>query len=111
MLLGDLHRGNILAAEQEPWLVIDPRGQIGERAYETAAFLMNPLPEFSRRPDLVARLEGRATHLAAALGLDRSRIVGWGIVHAVLSACWDIEDHQGRWEASIAIAAALAGNL
>ena len=34
LLHGDLHHDNILAAEREPWLAIDPKGLIGEPAYE-----------------------------------------------------------------------------
>jgi streptomycin 6-kinase len=33
ILHGDLHHWNILSAEREPWLAIDPKGVIGEPAY------------------------------------------------------------------------------
>src|ERR1700730_18084790 len=42
LLHGDLHHDNILAAEREPWLAIDPKGVVGEPAYETGAFLRHP---------------------------------------------------------------------
>jgi streptomycin 6-kinase len=35
LLHGDLHHENILAAEREPWLAIDPKGVVGEPARET----------------------------------------------------------------------------
>ena len=43
VLHGDLHHYNILSAEREPWLAIDPKGIVGEPEYEAAAFLRNNL--------------------------------------------------------------------
>ena len=34
LLVTDLHAGNVLAAEREPWLVIDPKPYVGDPAYE-----------------------------------------------------------------------------
>ncbi len=42
LLHGDLHHDNILQ-NGEDWLVIDPKGVIGEPAYEVAAFIRNPM--------------------------------------------------------------------
>ena len=36
VLHGDLHHGNILRADREPWLAIDPHGVIGDPGYEIA---------------------------------------------------------------------------
>jgi streptomycin 6-kinase len=36
LLHADLHHHNILAAERHPWLAIDPKGVIGDAAYERA---------------------------------------------------------------------------
>ena len=45
LLHGDLHHGNILEAERQPWLALDPKGLVGEPAYEVGAFLRNPMPQ------------------------------------------------------------------
>ena len=37
----DLHGANILAAEREPWLVIDPKPLVGERELEASGLLRN----------------------------------------------------------------------
>jgi streptomycin 6-kinase len=47
LLHGDLHHDNILQ-NGDDWLVIDPKGVIGEPAYEVAAFIRNPIPELMR---------------------------------------------------------------
>lgn len=44
LLHGDLHPGNILRATREPWLAIDPKGVVGEPAYEVGALLRNLTP-------------------------------------------------------------------
>lgn len=41
LMATDLHAGNVLAAEREPWLVIDPKPFIGARAYDATQHLFN----------------------------------------------------------------------
>jgi streptomycin 6-kinase len=40
------------------------------------------------------------------LDLDRRRVLGWALAHAMLSACWDLESGMD-WEIWIVIARAL----
>jgi streptomycin 6-kinase len=108
LLHGDLHHFNILRAQREPWLAIDPKGVVGEPAYETGAFLRNPLDVILAAPDPPRLLARRVDQLAGELGLDRARILGWGIAQAVLSGWWMIEDHGYGWEPVIAFAEILA---
>jgi len=108
LLHGDLHHGNILSAERAPWLAIDPKGLVGEPAYEVGAWLRNPLPGLLARPDPKRILARRVAIFANALGLDPARIYGWGTAQAVLSAWWMAEDHGGGWESMIACAELLA---
>ncbi|HEU5102244.1 MAG TPA: aminoglycoside phosphotransferase family protein, partial [Roseiflexaceae bacterium] len=51
LLHGDLHHENILAATRQPWLAIDPKGIVGEPAYEVGALLRNPLPQLLELPN------------------------------------------------------------
>ena len=92
LLHGDLHHENILAAEREPWLAIDPKGLVGEPAYETGALLRNQLSAVLEDPQPVRIMARRVEQLAEELGLDRARVRGWGLAQAVLSAWWDVED-------------------
>jgi streptomycin 6-kinase len=106
LLHGDLHHWNILAADRRPWLAIDPKGVVGEPAYEVGALLRNKLdvaPNISR---LTMR---RIDQLAEALGFDRQRLVGWCLAQAVLSAWWSYEDHGGGWEEMVEFAEMLDG--
>jgi len=91
LLHGDLHHDNILQ-NGEDWLVIDPKGVIGEPAYEVAAFIRNPIPELLTHADAPNIIQGRVTQFAEALELPSQRILDWCFVQAVLSWVWAIED-------------------
>lgn len=109
VLHGDLHHWNVLAAEREPWLAIDPKGVVGEPAYEVGALLRNPMPDVARWPDLDRVMARRIDQLADELGFDRERVRGWGLAQAVLSAWWCVEDGVPGWEEAIRCAAVLGG--
>jgi streptomycin 6-kinase len=108
LLHGDLHHWNILAAQRQPWLALDPKGIVGERAYEVAPFLLNPMPGLLDRPQPERIMARRIDQLAQELGFDRARLLAWGLAHAVLSAWWSYKDHGHGWEAGLACAELLA---
>ncbi len=108
LLHGDLHHDNIVRAERQPWLALDPKGLVGEPAYEVGALLRNQLPEpltLSNGGRILAR---RLDQLAEELNPDRERLRAWGVAQAVLSAWWSIEDHGYGWEPAIACAEVLS---
>ncbi|MFW6097147.1 MAG: aminoglycoside phosphotransferase family protein [Chloroflexota bacterium] len=107
LLHGDLHHYNILAAQRQPWLVIDPKGVSGEPLYETGALLRNPMPQVGAWPDLRRRLARRVDILAEHLQGDRARIVAWGLAQAVLSSWWNYEDEGKHGEEALIVAEAL----
>ena len=108
LLHGDFHHFNILAAEREPWLAIDPKGIVGDPAYEPGAFLYNRLPDDLQPAELPRILQRRVEILAAELGLERERILGWGLAQAVLSGWWSYEDHGHGWEEVMLVAEAFS---
>ena len=105
LLHGDLHHGNVLSAEREPWLLIDPQGLVGDPVYETTPFLRNNL---DRAADPTRVLRRRARLLAEALGFDPARVLAWAQAESVLSAWWDFEDHGPGWRDAIARAEFIA---
>lgn len=92
LLHGDLHHGNILVTEREPYLAIDPKGIIGEAEYEVGAMLRNELPKDKK----VAKktLDQRINQLSEGLRYDKKRIRQWAFSQAVLAAVWVFEDHK-----------------
>ncbi len=105
LLHGDLHHWNILSAQRQPWLAIDPKGVIGEPAYEIGAWLRNPFPYIlaEQYPDrLILR---RAEQLSEELGFDRKRLLAWGLAQAILAAWWSYIDTQDDWQLWLEVAA------
>lgn len=111
LLHGDLHHFNILSATRQPWLAIDPKGVIGEAAYDVGALLRNPTPHVLRWADRDRILQRRVEILTEALGLERDRILGWGAAQAVLSAWWSYEDNDEDWRDILPLAETLAALL
>ncbi|HEY2208552.1 MAG TPA: aminoglycoside phosphotransferase family protein [Gaiellaceae bacterium] len=87
----DLHGENVLAAEREPWLVIDPKPLAAEREFAVAPIVRSFELGHSKREALY-----RLDRLCAELGLDRERARGWTVVQTV---AWSggsdyIEEHM-----------------
>ncbi|HXV56531.1 MAG TPA: aminoglycoside phosphotransferase family protein [Gaiellaceae bacterium] len=96
----DFHGGNVLRAAREPWLAIDPKPLVGERELDTASLLRDRRRELRAEPHPERRIERRLDQLAADLGLDRERMRGWGIAHAL---AWDPDEDMlacARWLAA-----------
>lgn len=91
LLHGDLHNDNILSSNRG-WLVIDPKGIIGEREFELGAFLRNPyydLPKNCNHKELETR---RILQFAEELNFDQERIRLWALANSIISMLWFWED-------------------
>ena len=80
----DVHLENILAAEREPWLLIDPKPLVGEAAFD-AGFLLIDRLRSNPTPEAAARL---IPQLAAGLGVQARRVRDWGLLRSVVNAAW-----------------------
>jgi streptomycin 6-kinase len=74
LLHQDLHPDNVLAAQREPWLVIDPKPLVGEREFGLAPIIRSFELGHGERA-----VVGRLDRLTAELGLDRERARGWAL--------------------------------
>ena len=91
LLHGDLHHDNILS-HKGGWIAIDPKGVVGESAYEVATFVHNPIPELLHETDVRPLIAERIKVFSHALCIDESRLYQWCFVQAVLAWVWAIED-------------------
>jgi streptomycin 6-kinase len=107
LLHGDFHHGNVLTAEREPWLAIDPKGVVGDAGYEVGAFIYNALP--ANAADVGRTVARRIELLAEELEMDRAEVIGWGLFQAVLSSWWTYEDHGHVGEDTLVVAEILDG--
>jgi len=78
LLHQDLHGDNVLRAQREPWLAIDPKPLVGEREFGLAPIVRSF--EFgAARRDVQHRLD----RLTSELGLDRERSRLWCLAQTV----------------------------
>lgn len=80
LLCTDLHAGNVLAAQREPWLVIDPKPYVGDPAYDALQHMLNCVGRLRSDPRALA---GR---MAALLHLDADRLVLWLFARCVIES-------------------------
>jgi streptomycin 6-kinase len=95
LLHQDLHAGNVLRAEREPWLAIDPKPLVGEREFGVAPIVRSF--ELGHGRALVVH---RLDRLTAELGLDRERARLWALSQTVAWSIGDsLEPHveTARW--------------
>jgi streptomycin 6-kinase len=89
LLHGDLHDGNVLAADREPWLAVSPRPLSGDPHAEPAPLLWNRWDEVVATGDVRRAVRRRFHAVVDAAGLDEERARDWVIVrvvHRALSA-------------------------
>lgn len=76
MLATDLHAGNVLRAEREPWLAIDPKPFVGDPAYDATQHLFNCTARLRKDP------KGTIARVADLLAVDRERVRLWTFARA-----------------------------
>jgi streptomycin 6-kinase len=93
LIHSDLHFFNVLAAEREPWLVIDPKPLAGDPAYEVAPLLWNRWQEAMAAVSPRRALLDRMFRVVDVAGLDEDRVRDWIIVREVCNVLWTYEQH------------------
>ena len=71
LLATDLHAGNVLQAQREPWLVIDPKPFYGDPAYDATQHLLNCKDRLHSKP------KSTINRFADLLGVDPERVRLW----------------------------------
>ncbi|HWI42967.1 MAG TPA: aminoglycoside phosphotransferase family protein [Nocardioides sp.] len=83
-LHGDLHYGNVLAADRAPWLAIDPRPVSGDPHYEVGPLLWHRFDELAG--DVRGGVRRRFHAVVDAAGLDEARAREWVVLRAMVNA-------------------------
>ena len=76
LLATDLHAGNVLQAQREPWLVIDPKPFVGDPAYDATQHLLNCESRLRSDP------HGTIERLADLLAIPQERVRLWMFARA-----------------------------
>jgi streptomycin 6-kinase len=105
-LHGDLHHENVFFGARG-WLAIDPKGLVGDTAFDVANLFYNPLDRDDLRTN-PERIGSLAEVFAKALGRDERTMLEYGFAHAALSSSWHVEDgNHTEAERSLAVASAI----
>ena len=91
LLATDLHAGNVLRAQREPWLVIDPKPFYGDPAYDATQHLLNCKERLGLKP--IATI----SRFADLLGVDPERVRLWTFARLASTS-------GGDWHKSQALA-------
>jgi streptomycin 6-kinase len=87
LLCTDLHAGNVLSAEREPWLVIDPKPFVGDRAFDAVQHMLNCDARLASDPVQLAR------RMAGLLEVHPERVRLWLFARCAQEA---LGDHSMR---------------
>lgn len=88
----DLHYFNVLAADRERWLAIDPKPLSGEPAYEVAPLLWNRWPEAVATGSIRSALLDRLYTVVDTAGLDEDRVRAWVVVRELVNIAWALRE-------------------
>lgn len=88
----DLHYFNVLAAERQPWLAIDPKPLSGDPHYEVAPLLWNRWDEIESSGDVRKAIRERFHTVVDVAGLDEARARDWVTARMVINAMWTVHD-------------------
>ena len=103
----DVHQSNVLAAQREPWLLIDPQPVVAEPAFDLAYFLGDLMPERPTHDDV----ERRSQELASVTGTQADRICAWALARLVENIFRGVCAGQTWWSRDLAIARRVAAVL
>ena len=88
LLATDLHAGNVLQAQREPWLVIDPKPFHGDPAYDATQHLLNCKERLHSKP------KSTIDRLADLLGMDSERVRLWTFARLASTSTGDRHKSQ-----------------
>ncbi len=83
LLCTDLHAENVLSAQREPWLAIDPKPFVGDPAFDPVQHMLNCRQRLASDP------RGLAARMAELLDLDGERVRLWLFVRCAQEGLHD----------------------
>jgi streptomycin 6-kinase len=101
-LHGDYHPGNVVNATRSSYLAIDPKGIVGNIAYDIAVFLNNFHWWQEDKPDIRERLAHAVAQFSAAFEIDPIELRQWAYAQMVLSAWWSFDEMPQFYDNTVA---------
>lgn len=95
LLHGDLHQANILKGAHG-WCAIDPKGIVGDPAYDVGPFIRNPTQQLIEHEHAASLIQNRITQFSLLMNIDYERIKAWCYVQSIMAAYWHVEDQSDQ---------------
>ena len=92
LLHWDLHFENVLAAEREPWLAIDPKPLLGNPAFDVLPALGNRWDEVVASGDPARAVRRRYDLMVDELALEPDVALAWSYARLLQNGIWQAED-------------------
>jgi streptomycin 6-kinase len=90
-----------MAAQRQPWLVIDPKPLAGDPAFELMPVLWNRWDDLVATGDLSTAIRDRFALMLEITGIDRDRALGWTAGRILQNVLWDTEGGKTAMEAEL----------
>jgi streptomycin 6-kinase len=84
VLCTDLHAGNVLSSQREPWLAIDPKPFIGDPAFDPVQHMLNCDERLYTDP------AGLSRRMAGLLELEIERVERWLFARCAQESLYDL---------------------
>ncbi len=111
VLHGDIHHENILDFKERGWLAIDPKHLIGERGFDYANIMRNPIKN-EKLATSPKRFKKQVDIISKSANLDPVRLLKWTLAFSGLSAAWILGDgKEPKLDITIAELAAVELNI
>jgi len=91
LLHGDFHHDNILLSDNEEYMIIDPKGVIGDPVFDVPRFILNEF-EDEKTPELQAKIIEIISVLEKTLGIPNEILKQCLYIETAMGACWSVED-------------------
>ena len=108
MLHGDLHYGNILRSQREPWLTIDPKGWFGTAAFDAFTVAVGGREQLRLGPGLYTAFARRVRRFAAAAHVNPDLALACCQARAVSSYLYQLTIPRVWFDAKLLEVIALA---
>lgn len=93
LLHGDMHHSNVMKGPDGGWIAIDPKGLVGDPAYDAANTFRNP----HTAPDIVEsedRFLKQTKIVSDIMDIDHQKIINYAFVQSCLSISWSLKDDE-----------------
>ena len=91
LLHWDLHYDNVMAAQRQPWLVIDPKPLAGDPGFEIMPVLWNRWDDLVATGDVSRAIRERFDLMLAVTGIDRDPALGWTAGRILQNVLWETD--------------------